>query len=319
MPDPSLRTAAARAATPAPDGARADARAGARTRPDVRRGPAQRAGGRRLVAVDPTLDLLALPRSVLLALWLQGVGTGSGPLQRALAAVQGDDEPHEVSAGDDAGLAGDALADLFTAWASGARDVAAVLPAPGDLAGVPAAVSRAAVDAGECVLVRTAAGSFAAVPTVEEFGSALEPGHLVRWEVTTVPDWRTALLASLGSLADAERELRLALISATEALASLDVARWRPDAADAIAALRSDTGLRWPVPPELDGRRVRVLASAARLRAIVSLATADDGGAVNLWQADQRSTALREVDRAARRAMSAATATPAAGPAVPRG
>ena len=33
-----------------------------------------------------------------------------------------------------------------------------------------------------------------------------------------------------------------------------------------------------------------------------------DGVAISLWQADQRSTALREVDRAARRAMSAATA-----------
>ncbi|NKY40086.1 hypothetical protein HGA02_11250, partial [Cellulomonas septica] len=56
----------------------------------------------------------------------------------------------------------------------------------------------------------------------------------------------------------------------------------------------------------IDGRRVRVLASAARLRGIVALATQDDGGAVNLWQADQRSTALREVDRVARRAMAAA-------------
>ena len=265
--------------------------------------------------MDATADLLALPRSVLLALWAQGVGAGSGPLQDAVRAVQGDDEPHTVEAPDDTAASGAGLAGLVALWASGPRDVAAVLPAPGDLAGVPAAVSRTAVDAGECVLVRTPGGSFAAVPEVEEFGSALEPGHLVRWQVTAVPDWRTMLLGSLGSLADAERGLRLALISATEALASLDVARWRPDAAEAIAALRSDTALRWPVPASLDGRRVRVLTTAARLRAIVTLATADDGGAVNLWQADQRSTALREVDRAARRAMSAATATPAAGPA----
>jgi hypothetical protein len=264
--------------------------------------------------VDPTLDLLALPRSVLLALWVEGVGTGSGPLQRALAAVQGDDEPHTVTPPDDATPTGEGLGGLIGAWASGPRDVAAVLPAPGDLAGVPAKISTDAVAAGECVLVRTSAGSFAAVPEVETFGSVLEPGHLVRWDVTEVPDWRTVLLGSLGSLADAERGLRLALISATEALASLDVARWRPDAAEAIAALRSDTALQWPVPPDLDGRRVRVLALAARLRAIVTLATADDGGAVNLWQADQRSTALREVDRAARRAMSAATATPATRP-----
>ena len=54
---------------------------------------------------------------------------------------------------------------------------------------------------------------------------------------------------------------------------------------------------------------MRVLASAARLRAIVALATQDDGAAVNLWQADQRSTALRDVDRMARRAMAAAAST----------
>ncbi|WP_158068926.1 hypothetical protein [Cellulosimicrobium sp. CUA-896] len=50
-----------------------------------------------------------------------------------------------------------------------------------------------------------------------------------------------------------------------------------------------------------------MLEQAVRLRAIVELATVDDGGAVNLWQADQRSTALREVDRASRRAVGAAT------------
>ena len=46
---------------------------------------------------------------------------------------------------------------------------------------------------------------------------------------------------------------------------------------------------------------------ATRLLAIVDLATDDDGAAVNLWQMDQRSTALREIERTARRALSAAT------------
>ena len=40
---------------------------------------------------------------------------------------------------------------------------------------------------------------------------------------------------------------------------------------------------------------------------VVALATEDQGGAVNLWQSDQRSTALRQVDHLARRAMSAAS------------
>jgi hypothetical protein len=267
-----------------------------------------------LVAVDPTADLLTLPRSVLLALWAGRVGAGSGPLQEALDAVQGEDEPHTVRLGDGADVSDEGLAGLLAAWCSGPREVAAVLPAPGDLAGVPAAVSRLSVDSGECMLVHAAAGSFAAVPAVEAFGSVYEPGHLVTWEVRAVPDWRTRLLGTIGSLADSERDLRLALISATEALTSLDVARWRPDAAEAIASLRSDSPMHWHLPAGLEGRRLRVLVTAARLRAIVALATSDDGGAVNLWQADQRSTALREVDRAARRAMSAATATPAQGP-----
>ena len=115
--------------------------------------------------------------------------------------------------------------------------------------------------------------------------------------------------AQTGSLAEAERDLRQGLLQATEALSKLDVARWRPDAAESIVALRDVQLPAWRLPEGLDGRTVRVLASAARLRAIVALATQDDGAAVNLWQADQRSTALRDVDRMARRAMSAAATT----------
>ncbi|MGV8978754.1 MAG: hypothetical protein ACOH17_11970 [Cellulomonas sp.] len=267
----------------------------------------------------PDLDL---PRSVALALWLQDLGPASAadpaPVARLVAAVQSDDEPHTVEAADDTPPIGTTLAELAAAWTAGARTVAAVLPAPGDPAGVPSVVGHLAGRAGECVLVSTGTGSYAAIPTVEEFGSVYERGHLVRWEVLRVPEWHTMLIGQVGSLADAERDLRGALTQATRAIAALDVARWRPDAADAIASLRSDGDPGWRLPRGTDTRRVRVLASAARLRAIVALATADDGGSVNLWQADQRSTALREVDRAARRAMSAAT-LPAPAPEAHRG
>ncbi|MDT0164968.1 hypothetical protein Q9R32_05305 [Actinotalea sp. AC32] len=255
-------------------------------------------------------DLLTLPRSVVLALWARHVGAGAAPLQHAVRCVEGDDEPHAVVGGTPGaatGAADDTLAALLAAWAAGPRTVAAVLPVPGDPAGAPASVSAAALDAGECVLVQTPDGAVAAVPEVTVFGSALEPGHLVTWHVRPVEPWSTALVGRVGSPAEAELELRHALGSATEALTSLDVARWRPDAAAAIARLRGDEAPRWDLPAELEPRRVRVLTLAARLRGIVALATSDDGGAVNLWQADQRSTALREVDRAARRAMSAVT------------
>ncbi|WP_265523658.1 hypothetical protein [Oerskovia flava] len=256
-----------------------------------------------------------LPRSVLLALWLRSSPrpapsvTGAGdPLLRA---VQGDDEAHAVVGriGDEDVLVSTprTLADLVGRWSGGPRQVVALLPAPGDVLGVPAPVSPAAADAGECVLVTTRDGSWAAVPEVEEFGSVYEPGHLVTWHVEPVPAWTDRVLGVVGSLSDAERDLRTALLTATEALMSLDVARWREDAADQIAQLRSGTLPGTLLPPDLDGRTVRVLSQAARLRGIVDLATADDGGAVNLWQADQRSSALREVERGARRAMSAAT------------
>ncbi|HEX5331296.1 MAG TPA: hypothetical protein VFW79_01490, partial [Cellulomonas sp.] len=156
----------------------------------------------------PDLDL---PRSVALALWLQDLGPASAadpaPVARLVAAVQSDDEPHTVEAPDSAQL-GSTLAELVAAWAVGARSVAAVLPAPGDPAGVPAVIGHLAAAAGECVLVATASGSYAAIPTVEDFGSVYEPGHLVRWEVARVPEWQTALIGQVGSLADAERDLR---------------------------------------------------------------------------------------------------------------
>ncbi|WP_456817286.1 hypothetical protein [Cellulomonas sp. URHB0016] len=248
--------------------------------------------------MDRTLEL---PRSVLLALWLSEPDADRPALLRA---VQADDEPHTVR-GDDDETPGP-LARLLDRCGDRPRDVAAAVPAAGDPASVPASVSGAALEAGECVLVRTPGACLAAVPTVERFGSAIEPGHLVSWRLHEVADWRTGVLGTTGSLADAERELRQGLIDATEALVRLDVARWRPEAAEQIAGVRDAQLSTRRLPDGLDGRRVRVLASAARLRDIVALAARDDGGAVNLWQADQRSTALREVDRVARRAMAAA-------------
>lgn len=242
--------------------------------------------------------LLDVPRSVLLALWLSA---GTDPV-RAGAAVQGDDEPHTVQAD---GRTGAALTTWLRALPP-VEAVSAVLPVPGDPVVVAPPAAADALDAGECVLLATAEGTVAAVPHVERFGSALEPGHLVRWRTVEVPDWRTAVLGRVGSLADAERDLRESLRVATEALVDLDVARWRPEAAEEVADLRTAALAPTRVPPHLDGQRLRVLASAARLRGVVRLATQDHGGAVNAWQVDQRSTALREVDRVARRAMAAA-------------
>jgi hypothetical protein len=255
---------------------------------------------------------------VLLALWLAFPPTEADRARRAARSVHGEDEPHLVTGASDVVADGGTLEDLLAVWhpAGPARPVhtAALLPVPGDVSGLTPAVARPAVDAGECVLVAVGDRSWAAVPEVVRFGSAWEPGHLVTWHLHEVPDWRMRLPGLVGSLADAELDLRRALVEATEALAGLDVARWRPDAAQTLAALARDSTPTWPFPRGLPPRALHVLVRALRLRAIVELATADDGGAINLWQADQRSAALRDIDHAARRAVAAATAAAATGP-----
>lgn len=238
-----------------------------------------------------------------LALWLAAPLTGRAAVRHAASAVQLDDEPHVVRGlpGQD----GDAdLEALLRTWAGRTDEVAALLPVPGDL-GVPADVAALVAEAGECVLVLVDDGAWALVPEVVAFGSPDDLGHLVTWHVRALP-WARTLVGPVGTLAESEHELRTVLREAVSALDDLDVAHWRPEAAAALARWRTDTGLG-PVPDGLDPRAVRVLVEALRLRSIVALATQDDGGAVNLWQADQRSTALREVDRASRRAVAAAT------------
>lgn len=250
-------------------------------------------------------SLLELPRSVHLAAWLPHVRGSVAVARHAVTGIQGDDEPHTTSdAG--SGLPDGDLEALLLAWGVPGVSAAAVLPVPGDVVGVPPEVSQAAIDAGECVLVSTPEGSFAAVPDVTPFGSPVEPGHMVEWRTYAVSPWALGVVSSVGSLAEADRDLREALRTATEALDSLDVARWRDDAVEALASLRAEPDTT-AFPRDLEPRRARVLALAARLRRIVDLATVDDGGAVNLWQADQRTAALRHVDHAARRAMCAAT------------
>ncbi|ACQ80567.1 conserved hypothetical protein [Beutenbergia cavernae DSM 12333] len=241
---------------------------------------------------------MKLPRAVRLALWLP-TATDLPAARRAALGVDGDDEPHTVD--------GEPLAAELARIAAEPGDVVALLPTPGDVLGVPAAASGAALDAGECVLVRTGAGARVLVPEVHAFGSALEPGAHVDWHV--VPAGPEAVGPAPLSLGEARAGLLEAMLTATQALAAIDVARWRDEAADLVreaASPHPPDG--WDLPAELDQRRVDVLLRAARLLAIAELATSDDGAAITSWQADRRLGALLDVRAAARHAVAAATA-----------
>lgn len=263
--------------------------------------------------------MLDLPRSARLAAWGTAVLRAQASTAEAVAAVTRDDEPHTVCR-DGAGTAdgaqpatgaerSDDLAALLGDLAAvGVVALRAALPAPGHVLGLPgpADFNTDATEAGEAVLTVPAQPDgpwWGVVPEVTEFGSWLEPGAMVAWSVRPVTARQPT---GVPTLPEAERELAAALADATRVLATLDVARWREDAADRIAAVRDGSLAPDALPPGVPPRARRVAASAARVQAIVALAREDDGAAVTGYEATRRAQALREVEAVARRALVAA-------------
>ena len=229
-----------------------------------------------------------LPVSAVLAWWATAWMRGRVVLDLVLDAVLGDDATHVVAGlpGTDGAVSlGRALAELRLA---GDTSYGLALPEPGDPVGLggPADFSAAALEAGEALV----AGRVGLVP--RRVGAAVE--------------W-TAYAAAPRQLADvgeADRSLRRALQESATALADLDVARWRPEAADALMNLHHAPRLR---PP--DGTPERCVDLAARslqARASGELALENDGGAVSVAESNARRAALHPLGAAARRGLVAA-------------
>jgi len=191
------------------------------------------------------------------------------------------------------------LARLRTTGASGLR---LVLPVPGDLLGLPGPneFNLDALDVGEAVLV-DGAECWGLIPELQDENPDDCPGTAVHWQAARVNPGA----GDLPTLGEAERELAETMRDATDALDALDVARWRPEAADRISAIRSGRGgdILAPGYPQ---RAHRVLALAQRVAAIAELAADDDGGAFNIHGMSGRDAELRALARAARRAQLAA-------------
>lgn len=174
------------------------------------------------------------------------------------------------------------------------------LPIPGDPLGLtgPAAFNEAAVDAGEAALADLPETPLGLVPGRDDRGSSYAGTRWTAYAATpTAPHTPT--------LAEAEQALALTLRSTADLLLELDVAASGPAADAALASLRHDrhgTGLAPGYPP----RAHRVAAQAARLAAISRAGLADDGGAITSHEADARRAALRDLERAIRRARVAA-------------
>ena len=232
-----------------------------------------------------------LPVSGRLAWWATAWLRGHAVPDLVVDAVVGDDATHAV-----AGLPGaDGTETLVGALARlralGATGVGAAFPAEGDPVGLggPAAFNAEALDAGEAVVVAGA-------------GVGLVPhrtGAAVVWTV------HPAGRRQLPDVGEADRLLRAELLRAAETLAALDVARWRPEVADRLIDLRHREPLA-PPPAGVPGRCVDLAARGLLATGIVELALEDDGGAVTAAEAAGRREALRPLDRAGRRALTAA-------------
>lgn len=257
--------------------------------------------------------MLEVPRSVVLAAWAGAAVRGAATVRDAVRAVTGTDEPHTVRDHPDPDVTD--LTALLGSWVAAAAPgdpprVRAVLPAPGDPSGLagPPPFTAEAVDAGEAVLVTGPGGTTGLVPEVVAFGSVWEPGATTTWHAHAAGD---PTAPESMTLADAQRALRSALAQATRALADLDVARWREEAADRIVAVRDGALPTSALPPGSSPEAFAVATSAARVRAIVALAAEDDGAAITGWEATARTRSLREVDAVARHALGvAASAAP---------
>jgi hypothetical protein len=227
----------------------------------------------------PASSGLGLPHSATLAWWLTAWLRGSEQTDHVLDALA--EHTHLLEGGS-------ALDLLARARASGASYAGLALPVEGDLLGLggPRDFNAAALDAGQAVVV----GSTGLVPRVV--------GETVQWSV------HEAAPRQLPDVGEADRALRAAMVEAARDLADLEVARWRPEAADALMNLHHRPSLDAPL--DTPARCVDLAARGLQAWAIVDLALVDDGGAVSSFEVERRRELLLPLGRAARRALVAA-------------
>ncbi len=248
------------------------------------------------------------PRSALLASWGTAFLAGEASLPELQARAGALDDDAVVT-----GLAPDDLPldrALTRLRADGVRRLRLVLPAPGDVVGLPGPgpFTAAALTASEGVLALREDGTGAGlVPSVTAHGSAFDG------TVTTVR-WTAYDVVRAGPdpgpfLHDAEHDLRRGVVEVAAALRDLDVARWRPELAGALQDLRRQarSGIDSEELPACWPERARALLVQARqLAGVLELASGGPDGAVDTREAVAREASLRELARLIRRARVAA-------------
>lgn len=186
--------------------------------------------------------------------------------------------------------------------AEGYTSARLVLPAPGDIAGLPGPAP---------VNVKALAAGAAIVLTVREPTDAdafvLLPADDGEWPVHRVP-LSAVVVSSWHSMRQARGEFAAGVAGHSEALAELDVAG---DARGLRRLVDGEDEQPLPaLPPGLPDDR-RELLGRARLVAVLAAAAAqDDGAAVSAAEASSRAAHLRSLGAIARRAIAASVSGP---------
>jgi hypothetical protein len=227
---------------------------------------------------------VALPRSALLAVWLNACLRGSVGPDDVADAVRAADPQHLVVGWP--GAATLSLVELPSAVLRASGTAARVaLPVAGDLLGLrgPADFNARALDSAEgVVLTGTGLG------LVPELDARTVVWHAVAAGTPPVLDPR-----------EEGRQLRTVLVTTTTELVRLDVASWQPEIADLLLDVRHRPDL--PVPADLAPRAAEDLERAVLCLEIVQLARVGDGGAASSYEIGERRRCLTDLDRAARR------------------
>lgn len=231
----------------------------------------------------------SLPDSARFALWFTAWCAGETSLDETRDAIVGADAAHDV-VGLPTGNAPLILA-LGELRAIGASAAGVALPVSGDPLGLagPAGFNALAIEHEEAVVLSGV--DLGVVP--------VRAGAGVVWQCLPATSLR-----QVPDPSEADVLLRQAMVHAADDLAALNVARWRPEVADELMALRRPHDL--VLPAGLSDRASRMLGLATRCRTIVELALEDDGGAISAYEVARRREALVPLDHAARRALVAA-------------
>ncbi len=239
-------------------------------------------------------------RSGVLAAWGRAWLAGSVSIDQVVDATTAGDAPHHaVGSPGLEGLDLVPLRELLVLWRRQGGSPRLVLPAPGDVRGLPgpAGFRSAALEAGEAVV----AGHLGAVPEVVEHAPSSAPSTVL-WRVSAtdpVPDDPI-------DLGEAQYELTTAIRESASTLHATETARWREEFGAGLTAARH-AGECIDLPPGHPPRAVTLVAQAERLQAVLDLAATDPvGGAVDRTGVTDRAAALRPLAIAVRRARTAA-------------